>query len=50
MLKERLEREVEQDKSRVLENNQVEDIRDLLDIKRQLMALEQVNNMHVLTI
>ena len=28
----------------------MEDIQDLLDIKKQLMALESVNNMHVLTI
>lgn len=50
ILRQRLEREAEEEKKRVLENNAVEDIQDLLDIKRQLMALESVNNMHVLTI
>ena len=46
----RARREAEEEKKRVLENNAVEDIQDLLDIKKQLMALESVNNMHVLTI
>jgi len=50
ILRQRLEREAEEEKKRVLESNAVEDIQDLLDIKRQLMALEQVNNMHVITI
>jgi hypothetical protein len=50
VLRQRLEREAEEEKKRVLEQNAVEDIQDLLDIKRQLMVLEQVNNMHVLTI
>jgi len=50
VLRQRLEREAEEEKKRVLESNAVEDIQDLLDIKRQLMVLETVNNMHVLTI
>jgi hypothetical protein len=39
-LRERLEREADEERKRVFENNEVEDIRDLLDLKRQLMALE----------
>lgn len=50
LIKQRLERQAEEDKDAALRSNQVEDIQDLLDLKRQLMALEQVNGMHVLTI
>lgn len=50
VLKERVEKEADQDRQRVMENNGVEDIRDLLDLKKQLMSLESVNNMHVITI
>jgi hypothetical protein len=46
ILKERLEREADEESKRALQNNAVEDVRDLLDLKRQLMALESVNNMH----
>lgn len=49
-LKEQLELQNQAEKEKVLENNQVEDLQDLLDIKKQLMALESVNQMHVLTI
>lgn len=50
VLKERLEREADEESKRALQNNAVEDVRDLLDLKRQLMALESVNNMHCITI
>ncbi len=50
LLKERLEREAEEERKRLLQTNQVEDLRDLLDLKKQLMALESVNNMHQLAI
>ena len=50
ILKERLEREADEESKRALQNNAVEDVRDLLDLKRQLMALESVNNMHQVTI
>jgi hypothetical protein len=46
----RLEREAEEERKRLLATNNVEDLRDLLDLKKQLMALESVNNMHVITI
>ena len=45
-----MEGQQDQELKNVLKNNQVEEINDLLDIKRQLMALEQVNNMHQVTI
>jgi len=50
ILRQRLEKEAEEEAKRVLQNNAVEDIQDLLDVKKQLMALESVNGMHVLTI
>ena len=50
VLRQRLDRQAEEDRDQALRTNQVEDIQDLLDLKRQLMALEQVNGMHVLTI
>ena len=34
ILKERLEREADEERKRVLENNGVEDLRDLLDLKK----------------
>lgn len=46
----RVEQEAEDQRNRVIENNGVEDLRDLLDLKKQLMALESVNNMLVITI
>ena len=50
VLKERLEREADEESKRALQSNAVEDVRDLLDLKRQLMALESVNGMHCVTI
>jgi len=49
-LRNKLAQEHEYATKNVLANNQVEEIQDLLDIKRQLMALEEINNMHVITI
>jgi len=49
-LKANLNKEIDEETAKVLKNNQVEEVQDLLDIKRQLMALEQVNNMHQVTI
>jgi len=34
VLRERLEKEADEDRKRALENNAVEDVRDLLDLKR----------------
>ncbi len=39
-LRERLEKQAEEEKDNVFKQNQVEDIQDLLDLKRQLLALE----------
>ena len=50
LLKERLEREADEERKHILEQNGVEDLRDLLDLKKQLMSLESVNNMHVLAL
>ena len=46
LMKEQIGKEVEEERKRVFENNQCEDLQDLLDLKKQLMALESVNNMH----
>lgn len=50
LLKQKLDRQADEDKDNVFKSNQVEDIQDLLDLKRQLMCLEQVNGMHIITI
>ncbi len=49
-LKANLNKEVDAETANALRNNKVEEVQDLLDIKRQLMAMEQVNAMHQLTI
>ncbi|CDW84796.1 ankyrin repeat [Stylonychia lemnae] len=50
VLKKNMENEADDELQKALKNNQVEEIQDLLDVKRQLMALEQINSMHQITI